>query len=171
MELQEELKQRAIECGLCKQWQEDWGTPDKRRLMEMFAKGVNFCLRHNFPGADYIREHFDRAELTDNGILLDRTFSLQNPKNMIILGESRGNVDLSGFAFCDLHISDTACLELTAKDFARCSVSVYGKARLTVTNDGNNPVYVYRHGGDVTTAGNVVVRDKRCQSSVRDSSR
>ena len=44
MDLQEDLKRKAIACGLCEQWQREWGKPDEDELINKFIEGIDFCI-------------------------------------------------------------------------------------------------------------------------------
>ena len=87
MKLQEELKQMAIVHGLCAQWQREWGNPDLAGLCDKYIRGLDFCIKHDFPSIEYMEKHF-RGKVEDYGIYINDDMVSVNQKNVVIIGSS-----------------------------------------------------------------------------------
>lgn len=55
-ELSNTLKNRAILLGLCTEWTEGWGNPDKQGLIDKYLHGIDFCIKHDYPTVDFIEK-------------------------------------------------------------------------------------------------------------------
>ena len=59
MNVSDELKEKAISLGLCTPWQKRWQNEDKHSLCQMYIKGLDFCIDHDYPSCTYMKKHFD----------------------------------------------------------------------------------------------------------------
>ena len=163
-ELNKKLRDRAIELGLCEQWQGEW---DKDRtqdeLIKMWKKGSDFCFElHDFPNKEFIKAYFDRKVLNDNLIFVDEVVNSVNGGDgtWVLNGKCTGKISFSGFAAARLHIRHDCEVSIEASEMSKVFVSVYDKAKISVRQRGDSSVYVYTHGEDCTveTEGDVMQR-------------
>lgn len=161
MDLQEDLKRKAIACGLCEQWQREWGKPDEDELINKFIEGIDFCIEHNYPTNDYIIRHFKQETLHRHGVYVSEDFMAVNPPVIVAQGECNGKVALHDVVSRDIYVRHTSRLKLTVTDYARASVRVHDNAIVDIDNKGYGRVYVYQYGGKVRAKGDVIIRDRR----------
>lgn len=158
-----ELRNKAVSLGLCDMWQKKW-VKDKtpQQLIDMYKKGIDFCLESNYPDNKFIKENFTKDILSKNNMFVDEDFYVLNPENdCVILGESQGKLIFDGYAVRDIYINGNADVEIEASDFAKIFVNVYDDAQVVVTQKKNSVIHVYKHGtGEVLSVGNVTINRK-----------
>ena len=158
-----ELRDKAVSLGLCGTWQEKW-MKDKtpQQLINMYKKGIDFCLQSKYPDNKFIKENFTKDILSKNNMFVDEDFYVLNPENdCVILGESQGKLIFDGYAVRDIYINGNADVEIEASDFAKIFVNVYDDAQVVVTQKSNSAIHVYKHGtGEVLSVGNVTINRK-----------
>ena len=59
MKLSKELARQAKAKGICAPWHAQLLTlQDKEAMVDMYLKGIDFCLANDYPKNDFIRTHF-----------------------------------------------------------------------------------------------------------------
>lgn len=145
-----QLAKRAKEHGICKPWYYELKTlEDKEALIEMYIRGLDFCLEHNYPSNDFIRQHF-KGIMEKHGVFLDDAIELQNPSRCIALGETNGKVEADEYAVVEVWAKHQAALNIIAKGNAFVMVDVYDDAVVNVCAYDRAKVCVNKHGGKVT---------------------
>ena len=144
--LNEGLRQKAIECGLCAKWQTEWDsnrTPQE--LIEMWKRGIDFGIAHDFPSNDFIKSNFDRALLHKNLIFVDEHLNLDNAPNGIYVlnGDCSGTLHFREWAAATVYVRHTSKVSIIAEDFAKVFVRVYDEAEVNVCDVGDAVVKVY----------------------------
>jgi hypothetical protein len=140
MELQELLKTQAIELGLCQQWQDEWGTPDVDALCDKFIRGIDFCIKHDFPKVVEINYHFHREDLERNGIFTQPGVIARSEgqKHVITMGESVVDVFVPDYSICDIYIRHNSKVNLHAgaNSFVYFTILDNGKITIKEKQDG-----------------------------------
>ena len=133
-----------------------------QQLIDMYKKGIDFCLQSKYPDNKFIKENFTKDILSKNNMFVDEDFYVLNPENdCVILGESQGKLIFDGYAVRDIYINGNADVEIEASDFAKIFVNVYDDAQMVVTQKKNSAIHVYKHGtGEVLSVGNVTIDRK-----------
>ena len=112
-----ELARQAKKAGICEEWHGQLKLlTDKDAMIDMYIKGIDFCLSNDYPSNDYIREHFKGA-MEQKGVFLDDAITLE--------------VD----AF------DDSSLHVIASDDAKVHINRYG-GEIEVEKKGNGIVKV-----------------------------
>lgn len=157
------LRDRARELGLCDEWFSKWDDDStSSTLIHKFITGADFCIEHDYPTIDEIKELFTREELRNGGIYVDEDdIFVESPRYPMLLGDTTATFEYSGSDVADIYVRHRSTLTVAISDFSRVSVNVYDKAKVHVVNTGVVAVYVYKYGGEVTFEGNVVVRERR----------
>lgn len=137
MELQEKLKQEAIALGLCRQWQDDWGTPSVNDLCDKFIRGIDFCIKHDWPSVDEIKSSFTSDELSLNGIFVTGHHTCREKKCIVVMGDANVTVDVDDYGVCDIYVRHgaTVCLNLGRKSWTY--VSMYDDSSVVVNHKDN----------------------------------
>ncbi len=155
-----QLAKRAKEHGICKPWYNELKTlDDKEALIEMYIRGLDFCLAHDYPSNDFIREHF-KGIMEKHGVFLDDAIDLQNQCKCIALGETTGRVAADGYSVVEVWAKHKSSLNIVARDNAFVMVDVYDDAVVNVCATDRAKVCVNRHGGKVlhNTTDDAVVK-------------
>lgn len=161
-ELNKMLRDRARELGLCDKWYKEWDKKSTRQeLIEKYIKGIDFCIKHDYPNLDFAREYFPKNQLVQNGIFLDGKVEGCNIKTAVLLGNSNGNLKYEGQKAGDVYVRHQSDVVITAEGGARVFVEVYDDSKVIAKTDETSKIFVYYHGGEVQSDGFVLVRDKR----------
>lgn len=84
-ELSDKLKLKAISLGLCEEWTNGWGNPDKYELCEKYIRGIDFCLLNRFPSNEIIKKEFAGVREKFNIFVDDTNLFISNPKWSILM--------------------------------------------------------------------------------------
>ena len=158
MNVSEMLKKEAMKNGLCGAWTDSWGTPTKEQLVDMYITGLDFCILHNYPSNQYIKEHFGEIA-EDKGVFTDTKVDVTNPDIAILNGNCTGQIVLSGYVSRDIHVRHNSKVKIVVRDFAKAFVRVYDDAHAIIESQSNKRSFLYKKGGTATISGNVLVRN------------
>lgn len=164
-ELNKTLRDRARMLGLCDQWYDAWEKDEtKQELIEKYLRGIDFCIAHDYPRLEFIKAHFPKAMLEKNGVFVDEVFSCCNTatyRTVVALGKSRGTLTFDGMTCRSVYARHHTEVTVRATDGAKVFVEAWEDCKVNAYADDESRVFVYWHGGEVTTDGKVTVRDKR----------
>lgn len=162
MELNKELAQAAKNKGICEDWFNDlMNTKDKGRLIQMYLKGIDFCLSNEYPSLSFIRENFVGA-MEPYGVFLDEEIKAENFRHVVALGNCYGTAVYSGFEVGQVFAKHNAKLTVTAKDNSFVMIDVFDNAEVEVIASDNAKICVNHYGGRVISnssePGNSVIK-------------
>lgn len=162
MDLAKELARRAKKDGICKPWYNELKSlQDKKAMIEMYLKGIDFCLANDYPGNDFIRKHF-KGEMEQFGIFLDDEISIENPRKCVCLGMTSGRIVVNGFNACEIFAKHNAKLDIYAKDNAFVVIDVFDKSEVRIHASDRAKVCVNRYIGN-----NAVIKDEADEAFVK----
>lgn len=156
-----ELKAQAIAHGMCADWQGKWEYDMPcDELAELMYKGINFCLKHNWPECAFLTNNFSVDERRRNNIIANDTYSLLNPEKTLVLGKSECKIRFNGLTSGNVYLRDNANVIITAKNRSRVYVKVHGNVNLTASTEDVAKIVIVKcsPGSVIKTDGNVVVR-------------
>lgn len=161
--LNTDLRDHAVSYGLCQQWQNDWqDNKNQQELIDMYIRGIDFCIEHGYPTVDYIKNNFDRSLLHENHIFVDERVDGGDNGIYVISGKCSGKLSFDRFTVATVHLRHDSELTIEVGDCANVFVSVYDRAKVHVKQNGVAKVYVYVYNGncEVEAEGDVMVRYK-----------
>lgn len=147
--LNSELRQSAVEAGLCDKWQSMWNhTFDKDELIDMFKKGQDFCIINDYPSKEYIRGNFTTIELARNGIYVDENISLGEDRSLgngtyVLLGSCTGTLRFGKWTAATVYLRHDSNVRVEAGAFARISVRLYDNADAETTPDEDARIRIF----------------------------
>lgn len=164
MELIEQLKQDGIAKGLCQPWQNKLRDGvSVKRLVDLYVRGIDFCIKNDYPTLDFIRENF-KGKCEPYGVYVDKQdLNLREQSNVVLLGGCKGALSYGGYSVCRafirhqseaaIKVSGYACITIDVYDDAYLNletvgssskvwVNVYGKARINHTGQGIKVKYI-----------------------------
>lgn len=154
-QLNKELRENAVSCGLCHQWKSDWKKDwSLETMIAQFYRGMDFFIKNRFISNDFIKESFDLTFRRDNGVLVDDKYSLLSPMNAILLGNSESVIRFNSYDVCTMYVLDDSCVKIIAKGNAFVLVHAYGNAQLGIEQKDKASVAVIKHSN-----GCVVISD------------
>jgi hypothetical protein len=144
-----ELAKQAKIKGICQEWYKDLkSVKDIGKLIEMYLKGIDFCLSNEFPSNEFIRENFE-GKMEDYGIYLDKQISATNERKIVALGSCIGRIEVNEYAVSELFIKHNSDLILSATGNSFVMVDIFDNAKLKVFALDDAKVCINRYGGTV----------------------
>lgn len=96
MKLSKELARQAKAKGICTPWHNELqNLQNKEAMVEMYLKGIDFCLANDYPQNDFIREHF-KGVMEKQGVFLDDNIKVENKPKCVCLGKTCGRIEAKG---------------------------------------------------------------------------
>ena len=150
-ELSIDLKTMAIHLGLCEEWQSEWREDITRQeLLDKYFEGLDFPMRFHWPTNEYIKQNFPQDLLRKNNLLVDDTRSLLNPKQTVILGESKVIVRVNGHSSSTIYIRDNSSVKFHIKNDAFVIVHLFENAHVDIEVLDVPRVLVLKHSLQAT---------------------
>lgn len=152
MKIAKELAKEANRKGICKPWYKELKTlEDKRAMVAMYVKGIDFCLSNDYPSNEYIRTNF-KGMMEGFGVFLDDNINIVNFRRCIALGNTKGRVEISSFGVSEIFAKHDSELAVIAKDDAFVMIDLFDDAVLHIHAQDRAKVCINRYdGGKVTT--------------------
>ena len=82
--------------------------------------GIDFCLEHDYPSNDFIRENF-KGVMEKHGVFLDDAIVLQDQSKCIALGTTNGKVTATGYSVSEVWAKHDSALNIVAKGQCLCN--------------------------------------------------
>jgi hypothetical protein len=155
-----ELAKLAKEKGICDEWFVDLKkTEDIDKLLDMYLRGIDFCLSNEFPSNQFIKENFV-GKMEAFGVHLDEDLKEKNTKKLVALGGCTGEVVYNGYSTGEIFLKHDSFLNLTALDNSFVMIDMFDKSTLTVIASDNSKVCINHYGGEfeIIKKGNAVVK-------------
>lgn len=164
--LTKELAKQAKANGICTPWHKELlklQDADVGALAEMYLKGIDFCLSNDYPGNDFLREHF-KGKMERYGIFLDDNINIKDKPKCVCLGTTCGRIEASGFNVCEIFIKHESGVNVIAKDNAFVMIDIFDNANVSVYASDRAKVCINRYGGRIseiaTDDARVKIREK-----------
>ena len=129
MELQEQLKQEAIALGACEEGIANWGEPDLDELCRKYFKYQDFCVQHDWPSIEQIKQ-FGDVKVGTRGIYVNCNGDCPSKRDMAFLG----NADMYVYVKCPCNITlrHNAKVNVILEVNELCYISMYDDCKLNV---------------------------------------
>lgn len=161
-ELSDRFKADARNAGLCDEWFNGWGNPDRDSLIQKYKDGIDFQISTHFTSDRFILEHFTKEELRAKKVYVDDTVDdgMSESGIYIVQGDSECRFHFENFTLATFHIFGNAKVEISVEDAAKVFVNVYEYASARVVQKDISKAYVYTHGDHCTasSSGDVLYR-------------
>jgi hypothetical protein len=144
--LNTELRQQAVDFGLCDKWRGDWKSDkNQQELIDMWKKGIDFAIIHDYPSIDFIKANFDRKLLNRNLIFVDEPIEIKNAPSgiYVINGECSGTLWFNSWAAATVYVRHNSNVRIIADDFAKVFVRLYDDASADVIELDGAVIKVY----------------------------
>ena len=137
MSIQEQLKNEAISLGLCQEWQNKWGDPDVDTLCDKFIRGLDFCIKHDFPKVEYIIANFSEQDLSRNGIYVEGKHEAKAQKHIVVMGDADVDIYVPEYSICDIYARHDSKVRLHLDDRSWGYITVLDNATVEVVRKGD----------------------------------
>lgn len=151
MKIGKELALIAKKKGICQEWFDQMKTLDnKDRLLEMYIRGIDFCLSNDFPTNDYIRENFV-GRMEEYGVHLDESLNTANDRRVVALGRCIGRIEINNFGVSEIFVKHESDLIIIAKGNSFVMIDMFDDSKLHVIASADSKVCVNHYGGTLKT--------------------
>lgn len=145
------LKSEAMKRGLCQQWTEEWVenfTTDE--LIDRFVGGLDFCIEHDFPSVNFIKENFNRNELEAHHIYVDSPDILTGgwSDTSVVMGSSYGQMNFDGHDVSTIWVRHDSELLITAIDRAFVLIHCLDNCKVHIEQGKFAKVIVRKHSNE-----------------------
>lgn len=155
-----ELAKQAKSKGICEDWHKQLkALTDKRAMVDMYIRGIDFCLSNDYPSNDYIKANF-RGVMEEKGVFLDDNVSLVNFRRCVALGNTKGSVKATCYKVCEVFAKHESNLNIIVDDNAFVEIDMFDNSVVSVTSSGKAKVHINRYGG-------TLVIDEREESIIK----
>lgn len=144
-QLNRQLKDQAVSLGLCRQWQGEWDEDrTDTQLIEMFKRGQDFAIQHDYPSLDFIRDNFPQPILEANGIFVDAVAEkdLLNG-TYVFLGECDMTLRFPRWTAAVLWLRHDSRATIVADEFCKIQVRLYDRSEVEVSQSDDARVRVF----------------------------
>lgn len=159
-----ELRDKAIELGLCDQWQGLWSNDwNDSKMIAKFKEGIDFCLAKDFPSVEYIKSHFNKQELRNGGVFVDDKRSVLNARMIVVRGLSDITARYNGNTVAEVYVTDNSKLRLYAKNHCHVILHILGNTQVYISQEDDAKVLAIRHSnacGVHVVKGSVTEREE-----------
>lgn len=162
-DLNKELRKQAIALGLCKEWQKAWSKDwSNEEMVEKMYKGLDFCLKHHYPSNDFIINHFDKGFLRKSNIFVNDRYSVINPKQSLVLGNSEITFRYNAWGNGSIHVRDNSTAKIYARNKSFVIVHLYENAYVTAEQTDKATIVLIKHSTNVTVLAerNIKIREE-----------
>lgn len=145
---------------LCDEWYDGWGHPTKEELVNKYIKGQDFCIENNFPSNEIIKKYFGEIAESEGVFTDNNHVDLHNPPVVILNGNCKADILLNEFHTCDIYIKHNSQANIMVEENAKVFVRMYHNSSVTISSNGYSQSFVYKHGGEIFSSGNVKIRER-----------
>lgn len=145
-----ELAKQAKVKGICEEWHKQLkDLTDKHDMVDMYIRGIDFCLSNEFPGNEYIRKNF-KGIMEEQGVFLDDNITLVNFRRCVALGTTKGSIKTTLYKVCEVFAKHESRLNVIAEDNAFVEIDMFDNSVVSVVSSGKAKVYINHYGGNIT---------------------
>lgn len=147
MELVEQLKTDGIAKGLCQQWQKKLRSGvSKKRLIDLYIRGIDFCISNDFPTLDFIRENF--SDCQEYGVFVDEMVQRANMPDMVLEGDCKAEMMYNGYTVSRAYVRHNSEAKIQVFGNACLTVDVFDNAHLVIAVAGTRARVLVNVYGD-----------------------
>ena len=151
----------AQENGICNEWHDRLsGCDDDQidKMLIMYRKGIDFCMKHDWPSLDVVRERF-KGKMEHHGIHVDEECKIMNERFNVLLGHSDAAISFDQYNVGEIYIRHDSTAEIAISDHAFVRLDVYDNAKVKINATGKAKITIKEHGN---VSVDVVKSDDAC---------
>lgn len=160
MNIGKQIAGQAKPLNICQEWHSKLlTTKGKEELIGMYLKGIDFCIKNDFPTLEYIKANFNGI-MQDYGIFADESFVRKQPRKIVALGESTGSVTVGSFGTCEVYVRHKSKVTVNVTGDAFCMVNIYDWGEVEVIASDRAKVCIHNYNATVNyqTSGEARVK-------------
>ena len=157
------FRKELDEMGFCSKFQELWREDFTRtELIDLYRRGIEYCIEHDWPSVEFIKNHFSRDMLRKGRVYVDDDFGFVAGESGVYVfnGTSNGTVDFERFDTATIYVRHNSNVVINAGGLSRVFVEVYDNSSVTINQKDVAVAFVYMRSENATlkTDGNVRIR-------------
>lgn len=161
--LSKTLAKEAKKKGICKEWHTALKSlKDRKAMVEMYLRGIDFCLKNDYPANDFIKAHFGDIA-PQMGVFVDCEICVENSPKCVCLGATFGIIKADSFNVTEIFAKHQAELNVVAADNAFLMLDVFDDAVVNIHAHNRVKVCVNQYGGHI----NIVEESSEAQVKIR----
>lgn len=125
------LKQDGIAIGMCQKFCDMWTNPTTDDLFRMYYMGMDFCIEHDWPSVEKLKELYDTSTLKKHGVIVSDG-DVVGMHKMAILDNAEVHIHVPAYGMCDIYVRHNSKVHLHLDYSSFCYVSVYDNAKVVV---------------------------------------
>jgi len=140
------LRDSALSHGICKKALDEWDTVlSDGALIALGYRNIDFILKHHWPSNQTLKNIWPVDFLRSNGVFVDDRWSVNNPENSLVLGESKITMRFNGWEIGRVYVRDNSQVLISAKNKSTVFVHAFESAWISVEQYDDARVVVIRH--------------------------
>ena len=144
------LRAEALSLGICDKVLGQWGADKSdRELVALGYSNIDFLLKHHWPANNTLKNIWPVDYLRSNGVFVDDRWSVNNPENSLVLGESKVTMRYNGWNIGRVYVRDNTQTYITAKNKSTVFVHAFENACVHVEQYDDARVVIIRHSENV----------------------
>jgi hypothetical protein len=149
MSISSELAKQAKIKGICQEWYLILkNEKDIDSLLDMYIKGLDFCLSNNYPSNDYISKNF-KGKMESHGIHLNEFLDIVNERKVIALGKTTGTVKIKDYEVSEIFVKNNSELTIMASGNSFVMIDIFDDSKVIVFASDDAKVVIMKYGGRV----------------------
>lgn len=139
----EQVIQQAKKDGICTEWYEQMlQDPSIENLCDMFFKGDDWAIEHNFPSVEMLEQFKGQTE--PYGLFLDHKGKAESKDHLAFFGNSEVELEYDGFSVSVLTLRQNSKAKIVARDYAFLIINLCDNAEVEVEKLDNARVKIFR---------------------------
>ena len=140
------LKEKAVSLGICKKFYREWtDNVNIDILLDMYVRGLDFCIDNDYPNIDFIRENISLDDLHRHNIFLDEHIEMDNAFSgtYILLGNCTGYMNFELFSAATIHVRHNSNITLRSTEGSIVNAFKYENSTIKIEKDYSSTGKVY----------------------------
>lgn len=144
-----ELVAEASRKGICGEWKQMMrGAKSLDTLVQMYVRGIDFCVNEHFPSPEYMEANF-KGVCERYGVYVNEQVEAKNARRGVFCGHTTGRVEYDGYEVAVLYVKDESEIEVEAGDHSIVTIDCFDRAKVTVRAKDGAKVTVNLYGSAV----------------------
>lgn len=146
------LREMARSHGMCDKFYNKWkDDEDLDSMLDMFVDNQDFCVKNDFPSAEFISKYVDVDDLHRHNVYIDEDIDICTDKSedYVVLGECCGTIRIKGFAVSNITLRHGCSIDVKTEGFARVFIRVFDDAECTYEKKDMSRVAAFDYKGGI----------------------
>lgn len=149
MDLAKTLAKDAAKHGICTEWfNELKALTDRRAMVEMYLRGIDFCLKNDYPTNQFIQANFGDIA-PEMGVFVNKNLGINNQVNnpkCVCLGSTFGGISYNDYNVGEVFIKHDSNVFIHASDNAFVMVDIFDDGNVHIIAHDHAKVVINKYG-------------------------